>query len=103
MKRKKILNAVTAIAVSLSICCIPDNITYTDFSIISQTNAADSNISFDSASGTLYISGAIDHYEMSNFSEKKAVKSIVAKEGTIFPEDSSYLLSWLFSATAQQL
>ena len=99
MRKKKILNAVTAIAISLSVCCMPGNIPYTNFSIISEANAADSNITFDSTSGTLYLSGMIDPYEMSNFSEKNAVKSIVAKEGTIFPEDSSYLLSWFTSAT----
>lgn len=103
MKKKKIVNAVTALAVSLSICCMPGNIPYTNISVITQTSAADSSITFDSASGTLFLSGEIDYAEIRNYPEKDVVKSIVAKEGTIFPENCNYLFIEFSSATTIDL
>ena len=102
IRRKKLMKMKKVLAVVMSLCMTTGVISY-GAPFISQAITAqadvieDSCYSFDEATGVLTLKGKVDGDTLRglNYNFRIKVKSIVAEEGTVFPEDS-HSLCWAF-------
>ncbi|ADU23178.1 BspA family leucine-rich repeat surface protein [Ruminococcus albus] len=106
MKVKKLL------AIALSLCMLYGEASYgvpfIKQSITAQAATSDNGCySFNATTGELTLSGVVDKDTLSEFKRsiniKTDIKSVVAKNGTVLPENCSYLFSYLENCTSIDL
>ncbi|MBP5433036.1 BspA family leucine-rich repeat surface protein [Ruminococcus sp.] len=91
MKLRKIITSI--IALSLYGCAVQSpNISRSKFAAAEEEKAAET-ISFDEGTGTLTLKGNVVVDEVMKYSLNKNVKTVIAEEGTVLPEDCRALFN----------
>ncbi|SFC76263.1 BspA family leucine-rich repeat surface protein [Ruminococcus albus] len=96
------------LAVVMSLCMVAGTVSYgapviTNEITAQAAEAEASCYSFDAETGVLTLRGEIDGDAIRGFSYKKDVKSVIAEEGTVFPEDCNHLFYHFINCTSMDL
>ena len=93
MKSKKIISGLLALSLVFGGAVVPSGVAISVASGITAHafSAEGSCYSFDEEKGVLTLRGEVNADELRELRYKSMVRSIIAEEGTVFPEDSSCL------------
>jgi surface protein len=92
MNSKRIISSFIAAALSFNAITALNHSIKT-FNVSAEENQSEATVSFDSTTGTLYLSGNVKLNEVQEYKENEQVKVIIAKEGAILPVNCNGLFS----------
>ena len=105
MKSKKIISGLLALSLVFGGAVVPSGVAISVASGITAHafSAEGSCYSFDEEKRVLTLRGEVNADELRELRYKSMVRSIIAEEGTVFPEDSSWLFGEYTSCTSIDL